>query len=177
MSEARRPTFDEVLRSARVGSPRALGWLYRRFQPGLLRTLAVIAPHRADDVASDVWLDVAGGLSRFTGDEREFRGWLAATARHRVIDGSRRPGRRRERSMNGDPAVAAAFAAQVAGLLPPDQADVVVMRVVDGLDVDEVARAMGRAPEAVRGIQHRALRRLARELDPDVLPASRGRGC
>ena len=171
MSEARRPTFDEVLGSARVGSPSALGWLYRRFQPGLLRTLAVIAPHRAEDIASDVWLDVAGALSRFSGDEREFRGLLAATARHRVIDSSRRPARRRERTPDPDPDAAAAFAARVAEVLPPDQADVVVMRVVDGLDVDEVARALGRAPEAVRGIEHRALRRLARQPDPDVLPA------
>ena len=56
-------------------------------------------------------------------------------------------------------------------MLSPEQADVVVMRVVDGLDVDEVARALGKAPEAVRCLQHRALRRLARQLDPDALPA------
>lgn len=171
MSEARRPTFDEVLQSARAGSPGALGWLYRRFQPGLLRTLAVIAPHRADDIASDVWLDVAGTLSRFTGDEREFRGWLTATARHRVIDTSRGSTRRRERSPTADRSASTAFAVQVTELLPADQSDVVVMRVVDGLDVDEVARELGRSPEAVRGLQHRALRRLARQLDPDVLPA------
>ena len=65
----------------------------------------------------------------------------------------------------------AASATGVAEVLSPDQADVVVMRVVDGLDVDEVARALGKAPEAVRGLQHRALRRLARQLDPDALPA------
>ena len=171
MSEARRPTFDEVLGSVRVGSPSALGWLYRRFQPGLLRTLAVIAPHQADDIASDVWLDVARTLSRFTGDEREFRRWLAATARHRVIDTTRRSTRRRERSLDADAIASTAFAVQVAELLPADQSDVVVMRVVDGLDVEEVARALGRSPEAVRGLQHRGLRRLPRQPDPDVLPA------
>ena len=171
MSQARRPTFDEVLGSVRVGSPWALGWLYRRFQPGLLRTLAVIAPHAADDIASDVWLDVARTVSRFTGDEREFRGWLAATARHRVIDCSRRSTGRRERSSETDPIASTAFAVQVAELLPADQSAVVVMRVVVGLDVDEVARALGKSPSAVRGLQHRALRRLARQRDPDVLPA------
>ena len=171
MSEARRPTFDEVLVSARVGAPWALGWLYRRFQPGLLRTLAVIAPHWADDIASDVWLDVAGTLSRFSGDERAFSARLAAAARYRVIDTWRRPARRREPRLDVDPIGAAAFAARLAEVLPTDQAEVVVMRVVEGLDVDEVARALGKAPETVRGIQHRALRRLARQLDPDVLPA------
>ena len=174
MSEFRRPTFEEVLGSARVGSPWALGWLYRRFQPGLLRTLAVIAPHQADDMASDVWLDVAGALSGFSGDEREFRGWLAATARHRVIDATRRPARRRPRSLHdegADPIAAATFAARVVEVLSPDQAHVVVMRVVDRLDVDEVARALGKAPEAVRSLQHRALCRLARQPDPDLHPA------
>ena len=171
MSEARRPTFDEVLGSARVGSPWALGWLYRRCQPGLLRTLAVIAPHQDDDIASDVWLDVARTLPRFTGDEREFRRCLAAAARLRVIDATRRSTRRRERSLDVDPIASTAFAVQVAELLPADQSEVVVMRVVDGLDVDEVARALGKSPEAVRGLQHRALRRLVRQRDPDVLPA------
>ena len=69
MSERRRPTFDEVLAAAHQGSPWALGWLYRRFQPGLLRMLAVIAPHHAEDIAADVWLEVAGALPRFAGDE------------------------------------------------------------------------------------------------------------
>ncbi len=174
MSELRRPTFDEVVGSARGGSPWALGWLYRRFQPGLLRTLAEIAPHDAEDIASDVWLDVAGALARFAGDERAFRSWLATTARRRVIEVARRPARRHLRALpaeGADGMASAAFVAGIAEVLSPEQADVMVMRVVDGLDVDEVARALGKAPEAVRGLQHRALRRLARQLDPDVLPA------
>ncbi len=166
MSEPGRPNFDEVMESARDGSPWALGWLYRRFQPGLLRMLAVIAPHRADDIASDVWLDVAGTLSRFSGDERAFRGWLAATARHRVIDASRRPPRRRDRATPS-----ALFAERVVEALPPDQAEAVLLRVVEGLEVEEVARALGKAPETVRTLQHRALRRWARRHDPEVRTA------
>jgi RNA polymerase sigma-70 factor (ECF subfamily) len=54
-------------------------------------------------------------------------------------------------------------------VLSPDQADVVLMRVVGGLDVDQVARVLGKEPGAVRSLQHRALRRLARQLDPDAL--------
>jgi DNA-directed RNA polymerase specialized sigma24 family protein len=41
--------------------------------------------------------------------------------------------------------------------------------VVGGLDVDQVARALGKQPGAVRSLQHRALRRLARQLDPEAL--------
>ena len=172
MSEFRQPTFDETVAAARKGSPWALGSLYRQFQPGLLRLLAVIAPHQAEDLTSDVWLDVAGALPRFSGDERAFRGWLYTTARHRVIDASRGQSRRRGRPGDEDDEAAehvasASFAARVASVLSPDQADVILMRVVEGLDVDEVARALGKQPGAVRTLQHRALRRLARQLDPE----------
>ena len=174
MSEQRRPVFDEVLGAARQGAPWAVGWLYRRFQPLLLRMLAVIAPHQAEDIAADVWLALAGDLSRFTGDERAFRAWLASTARYQVIEATRRSGRRIGRALDDEATermASASFAAKVVAVLPPEQADVVLLRVVQGLDVDEVARALGRPPAAVRSLQHRALRRLARETEPEVLSA------
>ncbi len=173
MSELRRPAFEEVLEAARHGSPWAIGWLYRRFQPRLLRMLAVIAPHQAEDIAADVWLEVAGSLGRFSGDEPAFRAWLATAARYQVIEATRRNGRRVGRALD-DAAVeemaSASFAARVVAVLPSEQADVVLLRVVRGLDVEEVARAIGRPPATVRALQHRALRRLARESEPGVLP-------
>jgi RNA polymerase sigma-70 factor (ECF subfamily) len=44
--------------------------------------------------------------------------------------------------------------------LPPDQAEIIMLRVVAGLDVGEVARIVGKTPGAVRVAAHRALRRL-----------------
>jgi len=174
MSEPRRPAFEEVLAAAGQGSPWAFGWLYRRFQPRLLRMLAVIAPHHAEDIAADVWLEVAGSLTRFAGDEAAFRAWLAATARYQVIEATRRNGRRVGRVLDDaatEQMASASFAARVVAVLPPEQADVLILRVVKGLDVDEVAKAIGRPPATVRSLQHRALRRLAREVDPGVLTA------
>ena len=173
MSERRRPVFDEVMRAARQGEPWAFGWLYRRFQPQLLRMLAVIAPHQAEDIAADVWLELAGGLTHFSGDERAFRAWLATTARYQVIEATRRNGRRIGRALDDEATerlASASFAVRVVAVLPPEQADVVLLRVVEGLDVDEVAKAIGRPAAAVRSLQHRALRRLAREVEPGVAP-------
>jgi RNA polymerase sigma-70 factor (ECF subfamily) len=51
-------------------------------------------------------------------------------------------------------------------LLPADQAEVVLLRVVGGFDVAEVAVLVGRRPGHVRVLQHRGLRRLA-QLLPD----------
>jgi RNA polymerase sigma-70 factor, ECF subfamily len=174
MSERRRPVFDDVLTAGRQGAPWAVGWLYRQYQPRLLRMLAVIAPHQAEDIAADVWLEVAANLARFWGDEGAFRAWLASTARYQVIEATRRNGRRFGRALDDDATehmASTSFAARVVAVLPPDQADVVLLRVVEGLDVEEVAKALGRAPAAVRSLQHRALRRLAREAEPGVLSA------
>jgi RNA polymerase sigma-70 factor (ECF subfamily) len=188
VSDRGRPTFDQLLAAAREGSPWALGALYRRFQPGLLRLLAVLAPQAAEDIAADVWLQVAGAIPRFQGDETAFRAWLATTARRRVIDAHRRatrrpttlvgpaafaahPGSERPEDTTVDYLSSASAIARVVAVLSPDQADVVLMRVVGGLDVDQVARVLGKEPGAVRSLQHRALRRLARQLDPDALSA------
>ena len=173
MSEQRRPVFEEVLEAAGQGAPWAVGWLYRRFQPRLLRMLAVIAPHQAEDIAADVWLELAGNLTRFSGDERAFRAWLATLARYQVIEATRRNGRRIGRALDDDATerlASTAFAARVVAVLPPEQADVVLLRVVEGLDVEEVAKVLGRPPAAVRALQQRALRRLARETEPGPLP-------
>ena len=48
--------------------------------------------------------------------------------------------------------------------LPPDQAEVVLLRVVAGLDAEEVALSLGTKAGAVRVSQHRALKRLSARL-------------
>jgi len=45
--------------------------------------------------------------------------------------------------------------------LPPLQAEVIMLRVVAGLDTKAVAELLGRSPGAVRVAAHRGLRRLA----------------
>jgi RNA polymerase sigma-70 factor (ECF subfamily) len=54
---------------------------------------------------------------------------------------------------------------RIVKLLPKDQAEIVLLRVVAGLPVDEVAAITGRRPGTVRVLQHRALRRLAERLE------------
>jgi DNA-directed RNA polymerase specialized sigma24 family protein len=54
--------------------------------------------------------------------------------------------------------------ALVAGLRA-EQAEVVALRVLGGLEVAEVARIVGKRPGTVRVLAHRGLRRLARQLE------------
>jgi RNA polymerase sigma-70 factor, ECF subfamily len=155
--------------------------LWRDAHPPLLRYLHVAAGHdAAEDVAADVWLEVARKLGRFRGSEPEFRGWLFTLARRRVID-MRRSGTRRPVRLTADPGeldcpavddtAAAALdnlstgeAMALIATLPPLQAEVIVLRVIAGLDVAQVARILGKRPGAVRAASHRGLRGLAARL-------------
>jgi RNA polymerase sigma-70 factor (ECF subfamily) len=62
-------------------------------------------------------------------------------------------------AVNATTAQAAARA--IAHVLSPDQADVVLLRVLAGLDVEQVAEILGKRPGTVRVLQHKVLRRLA----------------
>jgi RNA polymerase sigma-70 factor (ECF subfamily) len=171
------PQFEEVLAAARSGAEWAFAVLYRDQHPRLARYLAAHAPRVADDLASETWLAVARQLHRFSGDERAFRAWLFTIGRRRLIQHWREAGRRpsspappedlADRAAPDDPeaaalaGVAAREAARaLAEALSPDQADVVLLRLLADLDVEQVAAILGKRPGTVRVLQHKALRRL-----------------
>jgi RNA polymerase sigma-70 factor, ECF subfamily len=171
--------FCGVLAAAKAGTAWALVGLYREFQPGVLRYLRAQAPADGEDLASEVWLDMAAGLRRFEGDEIAFRRWLFTIAHRRLVDQRRRDARHRsllgslQRSeyvnpLDSETEALAANGTEAAlaliARLPHDQAEVVLLRVIGGLDTDEVAAVVGKKPGAVRVLQHRALKRLATEL-------------
>ncbi len=61
--------------------------------------------------------------------------------------------------------------ARVVATLTHDQAEVVLLRVVGGLQVSQVAAMMGKRPGTVRVLQHRGLRRLSTTATPEKLIA------
>lgn len=170
--------FRAVLDAAAQGSEWALSALYRELQPRLLRYLHVQEPSDAEDLASEVWLDVAAGLAGFEGDEEGFGAWVFTIARRRVLDLRRRNGRRRtdavppaslqglEGAADCETEALAALSLRTAlarlAALPRDQAEVLALRVIAGLDVAQVATIVGKRPGTVRVLQHRGLDRLAR---------------
>ncbi|HEX2041220.1 MAG TPA: sigma-70 family RNA polymerase sigma factor [Acidimicrobiales bacterium] len=180
-----RPAHAVRISAAREGASWAVAALYREIHPRLVRYLRSREPEVADDVAAQVWLEVAGGLDKFEGTEDGFRAWVFTIARRRLIDARRRARRRPTdplvdqdfvaTSPDGDPegSALAALDAQAAvdrivAALTPDQAEVVLLRVLGGLPVGEVAAVLGKQPSAVRVLQHRALRRLAQHLEPEA---------
>jgi RNA polymerase sigma-70 factor, ECF subfamily len=170
--------FGVVLARAQAGDEAAFACLFRDVQPALVRYLRVITPD-AEDVASETWLQVVTGLAGFRGQEDAFRAWLFTIARHRAADAGRSRARRPvslELTEADQPAVpdtadlaleAISVRSVVAliATLPRDQAEIVMLRLVGGLDVADVGRIVGKSPGAVRVAAHRALRRLASRLE------------
>src|SRR5215469_4323846 len=174
------PGFADVLAAAQAGSDEAFTKLWLDANAALLRYLRVIAPLAADDIAADTWVHVIRGLPRFRGDEAAWRAWLFTTARRRTIDQARRRSRRAEEpihSVHASELPATRDSADIAlehlttraaiahlADMPPLQAEVILLRVVAGLDNQTVAKLVGRSPGAVRVAAHRGLRRLAQVL-------------
>ena len=169
--------FAALLAAAQRGSEQAFSVLWRDVNPALLRYLRVVASEHAEDVAAETWVQVVRGLPRFTGDETAWRAWLFTTARRRLLDQVRL--RKRHPSepldeMSPMDIPRTAGAEQVAmdhmatesamallSKLPEQQAEVIFLRVVAGLDTEAVAEILGRSPGAVRVAAHRGLKKLA----------------
>lgn len=178
--------FDEMIAGAGDGDQRAVEALFRELQPPLLRFLRAQESRVADDLAAEVWLAVAKGISRFDGDWPDFRAWVFAIARRRLADHRRTAARRRtdvtqvseferhpardvpeEETL--DKLSAQQAATLIASVLGTEQAEVVLLRVLADLDVDQVAAIMQRSPNWVRVTQHRAVRNLAKRLGPKIV--------
>jgi len=166
-----------------------LASLYRELQPALLRHLHRMQPASAEDLAADVWLEAAAGLPHFRGDATAFAGWLFTLARRRAIDAHRRVVRRRTDPIDAgdldqrpgsdrpeadilDRLSAGVAIDRVRDALTPAQAEVVLLRVVAGLGVEQVAEITGRQRGAVRKLHHRGLRRLAGSLPRQTAPTA-----
>jgi RNA polymerase sigma-70 factor (ECF subfamily) len=170
-------TFEETLLAAQAGDERAVAAIWRDLNPPVLRYLRGRNARDVDDVASETWIAVARGLHNFQGNEVEFRAWVFTIARNRLVDAQRRaqrlpvpiadPASLDTQPAPDDPLRAAIdtldtdAALRVLLLLGSDQAEVLLLRILAGLDVQRVAEIVGKRPGTVRVLQHRGLRRLA----------------
>jgi RNA polymerase sigma-70 factor (ECF subfamily) len=164
--------FRETLEAARVGAEWAWASIYRDLAPSVIGYLRARGAGDPEDLAGEVFLQVVRDLKDFAGGERDFRAWVFVIARHRLADEWRRAERRPvqlsrelppEARVSDDaeePALRrAAFdrVLRVLGELTPDQQEVLLLRVVGDLAVDEVARVVGKSSGAVKALQRRGL--------------------
>jgi RNA polymerase sigma-70 factor (ECF subfamily) len=162
--------LQALLRTAARGDDDALAALRSELESALVRYLKVIAPDAAEDLVAETWLQVLRGLDQFDGDESAFRSWVFTIARKQAIDQRLHPGRAARQApaerMTPDAGDATSNRAVLTliATLPPDQAEVVTLRMIVGLGVAEVAKVTDKGPATVRTLTHQALLRLAKQL-------------
>ena len=175
------PAFEHVLESAQAGAGWAFTRLYKSLAPAVTDFLRAQGADDPEDLTSEVFIKVFTGSGSFAGSEAQFRNWVFTIARCRLIDARRAKTRAQDaqasnagsqRDVQG-PTSAAAEDEALAGLaadgvvklleqLSPGQRDVLVLRFLARMSVEEVATALAKQPAAVKALQRRALATLRR---------------
>jgi RNA polymerase sigma-70 factor (ECF subfamily) len=173
--------FASVLTAAQAGAPWAARELWTTFAPAVAAFARARGSLEPDDLTSEVFLAVFDRLDRFEGDLAQFRSFVFTVAHHRLVDELRSRARRPvpdELTVQSDPRLQPSAEAdalnriadqQVRALLEglvPDQRDVLVLRIVADLTVDEIAKILGKRPGAVKALQRRGLEALRRKVLP-----------
>jgi RNA polymerase sigma-70 factor (ECF subfamily) len=172
--------FDSVLAAAQVGGGWARARLYKSVAPAVAGYVRAQGIHDADDVTSDVFVAVLTRLPTFDGDEQQFRSWVFTIAYRRVVDEWRTRARRdsyaRPQATAAPPTEEVALArlgdervAQLLATLTTDQRQVLALRIVADLSLDQVATLMGKPVGAVKALQHRALASLRRTVADEAV--------
>jgi RNA polymerase sigma factor (sigma-70 family) len=166
------PVTDDVVSAAQAGDANAFNVIYREIAPavcGYLRAKGVLDP---DAVTTDVFLAVLPRLPELSGGATGLRAFVFSVAHARAVDETRRrqrqprttayevaSDRRSVRSAETE-ALNALGTERIVNMLAglsTEQRDVLILRVVADLTVDEVAAIIGRSAGAVKQLQRRAL--------------------
>jgi RNA polymerase sigma-70 factor, ECF subfamily len=157
-----------VLR-CQAGDQAAFAELVERYQPGLRYFLRkMLREHGAEDALQDVWLDVFRSLSRLA-DLGAFRAWLYRIARDRAFRELRKRRPRPLPAIEMEPiderAEQALFTAEdvdrvhaALDELTPEHREVLVLRYLEDMTYEEIARVVGTAVGTVRSRMHHAKR-------------------
>lgn len=174
------PGWDQVLEACKLGSEWAWRRIYEDVAPALLRYHRARGTDDPEDLLGDTFVRVVRALPGFEGDEERFRAWVFAISRRRAIDRVRSRARRPETPVDDSDLLALgpvgdteeeAFASleeqrvrAVLQNLTVDQRDVLLLRLLSDLTVEQVATVLGRSPGAVKALQARGLGAIRREM-------------
>lgn len=176
--------LDLALAAAQANAEWGWNGLYRNLAPSVTGYLRAQGAAEPEDLAADVFLQAVKAVKRFQGNGAAFRSWIFCIAHNKLVDDSRYRKRRPVEPVAEpvDGAVAPVAVEdqvllhlaedRVRSLLDHltlDQRNVLLLRIVGGLTVDEVARALGKNPPAVKALQRRGLACLKREISAQAV--------
>jgi RNA polymerase sigma-70 factor, ECF subfamily len=174
-----------LVERAQAGDAEAFGQIYDRYLDTVFRFIYFRVGNRqlAEDLTADTFLRALKRIGSFTWQGRDPGAWLVTIARNLVADhfksgryrlevttGDVLDADREDRGPEGSPeAVVVEHITNVALLtavkqLNPEQQECIVLRFLQGFSVAETAQAMGKNEGAIKALQYRAVRALARLL-------------
>ncbi len=191
-ASSRRPPADsdslrmmELVERAQAGEAEAFGRLYDHYSDTVYRYIyyRVGGKATAEDLTSETFLRALRRIGTFTWQGRDFGAWLVTIARNLVADhfkssrfrlevttGEMLDANEVERSPEESVLESLSNEAllQAVRKLNPQQQECVTLRFLQGLSVAETARIMGKNEGAIKTLQYRAVRTLARLLPDDA---------
>ncbi len=166
------PTAANIIRRAMAGDLESISFLYETHHPAVFRYLYYRVGDReaAEDLTSEVFLHMVRSLASYRDHGISFQAWLFKIAWNLAVDYFRKTSASPQLALSdnlpsseAEPAAAAERRLTTEILrwglskLGADQRDVVVLRFVADLPIAEVARALNRSEDAVKGLQRRGL--------------------
>jgi RNA polymerase sigma factor (sigma-70 family) len=182
--------FDAVLAAAHDGAPWALERMFTALSPAVTGYLRAQGSAEPEDLTSEVFVAILRNLRNFQGDEAGFRSWVFTIAHRRLLDERRRRSRRPMPEPLTDTTAGVAHespaaddvegtidrslgAERVRALcdrLVPDQRDVLLLRLLGDLSIEQIAGTLGKSKGAVKALQRRGLAAVGRLLEHEGVP-------
>jgi RNA polymerase sigma-70 factor (ECF subfamily) len=172
---------QRLLLRAQKGNTDAFARLYRANVQAIYRYIyhRVNDVHLAEDLTGDVFTRALKSMATYRDQGKPFVAWLYRIAHARVIDYYRMTNRRPVESdveaepipvtTNMDEGILRRQTAKALReaiiTLTDEQQQVVILRFIEGQSIETVADMMGKNANAIKALQHRALRTLSSRLE------------
>ncbi len=170
---------------AKEGDAEAYGQLYDHYVSGVFRFIyyRVSSKQLAEDLTSETFVRGLRAIQRFNWQGKDFGAWLTTIARNLVADHFKSSRARLEIVSETIPEgrtnvpsteqevlslISNEMLFEAVNSLPNEQRDCVLMRFIQGLSIAQTAAALGRSEGAVKQLQLRAVRSLAKTVSEDV---------
>jgi RNA polymerase sigma-70 factor (ECF subfamily) len=170
---------------AKEGDAEAFGQLYDHYVSGVFRFVyyRVGSQQLAEDLTSETFVRGLRAIQRFNWQGKDFGAWLTTIARNLVADHFKSSRARLEIVAETIPEGKVTVASpeqevlalisnemlfEAVNSLPNEQRDCVLMRFIQGMSIAQTAAALGRSEGAIKQLQLRAVRSLAKTMPEDA---------
>lgn len=166
---------DEALQALQGNDAELFSAVYQAYAGQVLGYLSAKGVHDPEAVTQDVFLAVLPRIHTISGGVKGLRTFVFSVAHARMVDDHRRQGRAPEhREFEAELDTREVLSAEAEAMdrvapgevlallefLAEEQREVLSLRIVAGLTVDQIAEIMGKSQGAVKQLQRRALNAL-----------------